>query len=210
MYLSTPLMVETSSGIAHGQRKWSGMDQATKATGKQTSTAKHGGRATALWLVWHHHYRAATSCSNPPVAVLAPTSSCVLRTPQHHTPKNKSRSSSFFFSFWAPVKHSFISLITRLVKMWCSMNWPYGSSPGRDALRLLFLPTTNAKETEGCWSFFSGALAHIFSKGWNVRGEAKRVLKLYPFFFILYITCLTFVIFFFFWMLSVFYLLNCL
>lgn len=31
-----------------GQRKWFGMDQAAKATGKQTTTAKHGGQATAL------------------------------------------------------------------------------------------------------------------------------------------------------------------
>lgn len=31
-----------------GQRKWFGMDQATKATGKQTTTAKRGGPATVL------------------------------------------------------------------------------------------------------------------------------------------------------------------
>lgn len=56
-----------------GQRKWSGMDRATKATGKQTITVKHGEREIELWLVWHRHLRAATSCSSPPAAVLAHT-----------------------------------------------------------------------------------------------------------------------------------------
>lgn len=86
------------------------------------------------------------------------------------------------------------------------MNWPFGSLPSRDALHCLLLPSINAKEmgrTEGRWSFFLGALAHIFSKGWDQSREAKCVLKSYPIFFkILYITCLSFVFFnflFIFW-----------
>lgn len=132
MYRSTPSMVEIFSGIVHGesvqlfncsfvtkfidrvvciccpgQRKWSGMDRATKATGKQTSTVKHGEREIELWLVWHRHWRAATSCSNLPAAVLDRTLFSALRTPSRHTPKNKSQLISFFrFLFPAPVKQS--------------------------------------------------------------------------------------------------------
>ena len=82
-----------------GQRKWSGTDRATKATGKQTTTARRGEQATALWPVWHRRYRAATSCSKAPPAAPAPTSSSALRTPSQHTPKNKSRPSCFVFFF---------------------------------------------------------------------------------------------------------------
>lgn len=143
-YRSTPSMVETYSGTAHGesllaghhpdcsiiplnaaacgltcsssckpsrifwplcsflffppgQRKWSGTDRATKATGKQTTTARRGERATAPWPVSHRRYRAATSCSKAPPAAPAPTSSSALRTPSQHTPKNKSRPPCFFF-----------------------------------------------------------------------------------------------------------------
>lgn len=143
-YRSTPSMVETYSGTAHGesllaghhshcsiiplnaaacgltcsssckpsrifwplcsflffppgQRKWSGTDRATKATGKQTTTARRGERATAPWPVLHRRYRAATSCSKAPPAAPAPTSSSALRTPSQHTPKNKSRPPRFLF-----------------------------------------------------------------------------------------------------------------
>lgn len=117
---STPLMVETSSGTAHGGfytslfiflqvitempnnwkkvnfkwfgsltglRKWCGMGQVKRATGKPTSTVKHGGRVTKLWPVWHRHCRVATSYSKPPPAAQEPASSSASRTPWFH-PRN--------------------------------------------------------------------------------------------------------------------------
>ena len=69
-------------------------------------------------------------------------------------------------------------------------------------------------ERRGCWSFFSGASAHSFCKGWNKSGEAKRVLKSYPFFlknlfiFYMFVICDFPVFFFFFLTLSMFYLLK--
>lgn len=117
-----------------GQRRWSGMDRATKANGKQTSTVKHGEREIALWLVWHRHWRAATSCSSLLAAVLDPTLFSALRTPSRHTPKNKSQLISCFrFLFSAPVKQ----YEAHPMNVFGPTNSPCGSWLGRDILELL-------------------------------------------------------------------------
>lgn len=91
----------------------------------------------------------------------------------------------FFLLFWALVKHVFNSLVTRLVNMWRRWTGPVALCLAETLCIVCSSPPQTPKrwvEQRGCWSFFSGASAHIFCKGWNESGEAKRVLKSYPFF----------------------------
>lgn len=121
----------------------------------------------------------------------------------------------FFLLFWALVKHFFNSLVTRLVNMWRRWTGPVALCLAETLCIVCSSPPQTPKrwvEQRGCWSFFSGASAHIFCKGWNESGEAKRVLKSYPFFkkknsvYYMFVVC-DFPVYFFL-TLSMFYLLK--
>lgn len=112
-----------------GQRRWSGTARARRATGKQTTTAKHGERATAPWAAWPPRCRAAASCSRAPAAAPAPTSSCASRTPSHHTPRNKSLHAAILPSTHPPL--FVLSLIvpgpsSTVWNPWCGAVWTCG------------------------------------------------------------------------------------
>lgn len=121
----------------------------------------------------------------------------------------------FFLLFWALVKHFFNSLVTRLVNMWRRWTGPVALCLAETLCIVCSSPPQTPKrwvEQRGCWSFFSGASAHIFCKGWNESGEAKRVLKSYPFLkkknsvYYMFVVC-DFPVYFFL-TLSMFYLLK--
>ena len=126
-----------------------------------------------------------------------------------------------FFLFWALVKHFFNSLVTRLVNMWRRWTGPVALCLAETLCIVCSSPPQTPKrwvKQRGCWSFFSGASAHIFCKGWNESGEAKRVLKSYPFkkkkkknsVYYMFVVCDFPVYFLFFWRYQCFTFWNCL
>lgn len=109
----------------------------------------------------------------------------------------------FFLLFWALVKHFFNSLVTRLVNMWRRWTGPVALCLAETLCIVCSSPPQTPKrwvEQRGCVGPFSRGHRHIFSARGETRAEKLNAFSNRIHFLkkrILYITCLSFVIFLF-------------